>query len=199
MEVWKKIEGTDERYEVSNTGKVRSLNYKNTGRTKELRPAPDPKGYLKTMLPYSGKWKTVKIHRLVATAFIPNPDNKPQVNHINGNKRDNRVRNLEWVSNYDNAHHAIYHGMFAKSFLATQKENQKRKKPVIAIDKNGGHHEYESQSEASRQLNINRRHIQEALKGNRKTAGGYKFKYPQEGGDATCQRQSDPSPDKRNF
>ena len=179
MEVWKKITGTDGKYEVSNTGKVRSLNYKSSGKVRVLKPAPDPKGYMKTMLPYSSKWKTVKIHRLVAEAFIPNPENKPQVNHINGDKADNRAENLEWVSNYDNAHHALDHGLFENSIIATQQSNQKRKKPLIAIDSEGNVFEFGSQNEASRQLKVNRRHIQSVLNGQRKTTGGYIFRYPQ--------------------
>lgn len=175
MEEWRKIEGTDGRYEVSNTGKVRSLNYKNSGRTQELKPAPDPKGYMKTMLIYGGKNKTVKIHRLVAEAFIPNPERKPQVNHINGDKTNNAVENLEWITNIDNAHHAIANGMFENSYRATSKANEMRKQAIVAIDRDGNEIEFESQCEASRKLNVSRRHIQSVLKGERKQTGGYKF------------------------
>lgn len=175
-EIWKPIEGTDGRYEVSNTGKIRSLNYKNTGKTVELKPAPDPKGYIKTMILVNGKYKTVKLHRLVAEAFIPNPENKPQVNHKDGNKNNNAVSNLEWSTNIDNAHHAIIHGLFINSFKATENANNKRKKKVIAIDKNGRQYVFESINEASRKLEVNRRQIQETLKGNRYQARGFTFK-----------------------
>ena len=177
MEIWRPVEGTDGRYEVSNTGKVRSLNYKRTGKTEELRPAADGKGYLRTVLFYNGKNKTVKVHRLVAEAFIPNPENKPQVNHIDGNKTNNSVDNLEWSSNIDNAHHAIKNGLFVNSYKATALSNEKRKQPVIATDCNGHEIEFESQSEACRQLNVSRRHVYEVLKGKRHTAGGYEFRY----------------------
>lgn len=180
-EIWKPIEGTNGKYEVSNTGKVRSLDYKNTGEIRELKPATDPKGYLRTALSQGNKWKTVKIHRLVAQAFIPNPENKPQVNHKDGNKQNNCVENLEWATNYDNAHHALEHGLFKNSLEATKKANQARKKIVIAIDEHGNRRVFESQSEASRQLNINRRHLQLALKGERKHVKGYIFVYPSEG------------------
>ena len=181
MEEWRAIDGTDGKYEVSNTGKVRSVNYKNSGKTQELKPAADPKGYMKTMLKIKGKWKTVKVHRLVAEAFIPNPKGLPQVNHCDGNKENNRIDNLEWATNKDNAHHAIEHGLFTNSYKATHEANNRRKKKVIAIDSNGNSHIYESQSEAARELNVNRRHVQLVLKGERKQTGGYRFEYPKEG------------------
>lgn len=180
-EIWKPIEGTNGRYEVSNTGKVRSLNYKRTGTTREMKPAPDQKGYMKTVLLFDRKYKPVKIHRLVAEAFIENPDNLPQVNHKDGNKGNNSVANLEWTSNYDNAHHAMEHGLFQNSLEAIKKSNQARRKAVVAIDEQGHRRVFESQNEASRQLNINRRHIQLALKGERMRVKGYKFIYPIKG------------------
>lgn len=180
-EVWKPIEGTDGRYEVSNTGKVRSLNYKNSRKVKNLKPAPDPKGYMKTMLCIGGVYKTVKLHRLVAEAFIPNPFSLPQVNHKDGKKDNNSVENLEWTSNYDNAHHALKHGLFENSIKAAREANEKRKKPVIAIDMDGNQTSYTSINEAGNLLKVNRRHIQEVLKGHKKRAGGYRFVYLSEG------------------
>ena len=175
-EIWKPIEGTDGKYEVSNTGKVRSLNYKNTRKTVELKPAPDPKGYIKTMILVNGKYKTVKLHRLVAKAFVPNPDSKPQVNHKDGDKRNNAADNLEWITNIDNAHHAVDHGLFENSFKAMSDANSRRKKRVVAIDRSGRQIEFESINEASRALEVIRRHIQEVLKGKRNQAKGYTFK-----------------------
>lgn len=177
MEIWKVIEGTDGQYEVSNTGKVRSLNYKRTGKVKELRPAPDPKGYMKTMLPYGGRWKTVKIHRLVACAFIPNPNGLPQVNHKDGNKANNAVNNLEWITNYENAHHALKNGLFANSINAVRKTNEARKKAVVATDAQGNQTVFSSINEASRAVSVSRRYVQAVLKGNKKRASGYTFAY----------------------
>ena len=175
VEVWKAVDGTNGMYEVSNTGKLRSLNYKKTGKVKELRPAPDPKGYMKTMLPFDGRWKTVKIHRLVATAFIPNVDGLPQVNHKDGNKANNSVDNLEWSTQIDNAHHALKNGLFENSLKATANANEHRKKAVVAIDDCGNRRTFPSINEASRQLNVGRRHIQSVLKGERNQTGGYVF------------------------
>lgn len=180
-EIWKVIEGTDGRYEVSNTGKIRSNNYKNSGMIKEMKPAKDTKGYLRTsILMMDGKYKTIKVHREVAKAFIPNPDNLPQVNHKDTNKENNNVDNLEWMLNIDNAHHAIEHGLFKNSFLATKKANDARKKPIIAVKDDVILH-YDSINEASRDLKINRRHIQEALKHHRNLCSGYVFEYVKRG------------------
>jgi hypothetical protein len=111
-ELWHKIEET--RYLVSNLGNVASINYKNTGQTKILKPAKDKKGYYRCGLMINGKLVTFKMHRLVAEAFIPNPNNKPQVNHINGIKTDNRAENLEWVSNKENHDHAVQKGLMVR-------------------------------------------------------------------------------------
>lgn len=180
-EKWRKINGADERYEVSNTGKIRSLNYKNSGLIKELKPAKDKKGYLRTsILMQNGKYKTIKVHREIAKAFIPNPNNLPQVNHNDGNKENNTVSNLEWSTNIDNAHHAIEHGLFKNSFLATKKANEERKKPIVAT-KDDVSILFDSINEASRELKLNRRQIQNVLKHDRNTCGGYTFVYAKRG------------------
>ena len=104
QEIWKQVENF-ENYEVSNFGRVRK-NYKN-GKVKYLKPMQTPKGYLCVELWKKSKRKRVKVHRLVAQAFIPNPDNLPQVNHKDLDKRNNHADNLEFISNRDNCIH--YH------------------------------------------------------------------------------------------
>ena len=94
---WKKIKGIN--YEVSSTGQIRNLD---TG--KILRPFVGTTGYWSTRM--SAKGKTFKIHRLVAKMFIPNLLNKPQINHIDGNKLNNNIENLEWCTNGENQKHA---------------------------------------------------------------------------------------------
>lgn len=107
IEIWKDIEGYDGLYQVSNFGRVKS--FWRGGRI--IKPSFSNCGYLCTCLCRDGKPKTCTIHRLVAAAFIPNPDGKPQVNHINGIKSDNRVENLEWATASENQRHAYAIGL----------------------------------------------------------------------------------------
>ena len=96
--VWKDIPGFEGKYQVSNTGQVRTLNYKRTGQTKILKQGIGTHGYKIINLYKNHSSKTYTVHRLVAQAFIPNPNNYPVVNHKDENKHNNAVWNLEWAS-----------------------------------------------------------------------------------------------------
>lgn len=105
-EIFKDIKGYENLYKISNYGNVKSL--KNSI---ILKPAKNHRGYLHVALYKNNKTKAHRIHRLVAQAFISNPENKPQVNHKDGNKLNNCVDNLEWVTNGENQKHAFKLGL----------------------------------------------------------------------------------------
>jgi len=104
-EIWKPVNGYEGIYEISNLGRVKSLNYRRTGNEKILKQVKKTKGYLALTLYKNGSYKQHRIHRLVADAFIPNPDNLPQVNHIDEDVTNNRVDNLEWCDNKYNCNY----------------------------------------------------------------------------------------------
>lgn len=105
MEVWKDIVGYEGLYQVSNTGEVISLNYNNNGKEKKLRKGINENGYEHVRLYKNGKGKTYRVNRLVAMGFIPNPNNYPEVNHIDENKVNNSINNLEWCTRKYNANY----------------------------------------------------------------------------------------------
>jgi hypothetical protein len=109
---WKSVEGYVGYYEVSNRGDVRSLlnQARNRTKIKVLASKRVSGGYLGNTLCRDGLKKQVLVHRLVARAFLPNPDNLPQVNHKDGDKKNNRVENLEWTSSQNNIHHSFLSG-----------------------------------------------------------------------------------------
>jgi len=170
MEQWKPIENTEGRIEVSNHGRIRS----NLRDGRILKPTPDHKGYLRISVTIDGERRRYKVHREVAKAFIPNPDNLPQVNHINGDKTDNSVNNLEWVTNRDNAKHALNSGLWANVTAASARTNELRKTKIYSIDIiTGERRDFESISEAERFFNS--RYISDVLKGKREKAAGQRF------------------------
>jgi HNH endonuclease/NUMOD4 motif len=125
---WKTIKGFPD-YQVSNEGDVRSRRKKDFWLL--LKGGIDSDGYHIVLLyPQEGKRVTAKVHRLVANAFIPNTDNKPIINHLNGNKKDNRVENLEWATLSENTKHAIDTELFKTSF-------QKAERPVVQMNLEG--------------------------------------------------------------
>lgn len=111
-EVWKPIQGYEDRYAVSSLGRVCSFPTQRRKYAKILKNKLTKDGYYETALVGDGcKYKYVRTHRLVASAFIPNPDDKPEVNHIDGNKLNNAVSNLEWVTSSENQKHAYATGL----------------------------------------------------------------------------------------
>lgn len=158
-----------EQYEVSNTGIVRN---KVTGHI--LSPQEDKKGYLRVRLSLHDKKATAKVHRLVATAFIPNPEGKPQVNHKDTDKHNNRVGNLEWATNSENQIHAYKTGLNYVTGRAGRK-----KKPVCKLNLNTGEviGTYKSLADAGRENGLHDTNIHKVLTGERKSCGGFGWKY----------------------
>jgi len=136
LETWKPVVGYEGLYQVSDFGEVISLNYKHTGQSRVLKPMKDRKGYLNVNLYKNGKKKRQLVHRLVAQAFIDNPDNLPEVNHIDENKENNKVCsgmvNLEWCNRKYNVNHGTGHQRSAE----TQRGVYNTKKSEIVLQMN---------------------------------------------------------------
>lgn len=119
MEVWKDIKGYEGYYQVSNLGGVKSVDRIITTengviqkyKEKKLSLGDSGRGYKVITLNKNGKRKRFKVHRLVAIAFLANPENKPQVNHIDGIRDNNKIENLEWVTGSENVQHAFDNGL----------------------------------------------------------------------------------------
>lgn len=168
-EIWVPIEGFEELYHVSDYGRVKSLNYNHTKQEHILKPSKTKKdGYLIVNLYKDGKAKIKLVHRLVAEAFIDNPNNLPEVNHINEDKTDNRVQNLCWISPIDNINYGTCIKRRAKA----------RYKKVIQYDLDGNFiQEWESATEVQRQLGFYKSGICFCCNGKCKTAYGFKWRY----------------------
>ena len=162
--MWKKFiyEGQETDYSVSTEGEVR----KDT--TNYILSQSSQQDYKFVGLIINGKQKRMRVHRMVALTFIDNPDNKPYVNHINGNRSDNNVENLEWVTPSENTQHAVNTGLFKSG----------RARAVVQYNLNGEQMAtFESASEAARQTGGSQSKITMCCRGQRDSANDYQWRY----------------------
>jgi hypothetical protein len=121
-EIWKDVDGYEGLYKVSNLGRVLGLRRKSRKNSDNyLSPATNRKGYNTLCFTKDKVKKTVKVYRIVAIAFIENPENKATVNHKNGIKTDDRAENLEWMTNLENMRHGYENGLFKNRLLGGKK------------------------------------------------------------------------------
>lgn len=199
-EIWKDVIGYEGFYQISNLGNVKSLK-RNTARERILKQRLDKYGYLYVNLTKNGIRRTFKVHRLVGIAFIPNPENKYSINHIDFNKANNIVDNLEWATHKEQIKHDIDNGL--RTWSKNSKEKLRRTlikkgleninnadkrwcgtRPVVQKDDAGNVIKvWLSMSDASRELNIPVPHIVRVCRGRRKHAKGFVWEY-YKGGDA---------------
>ena len=200
-EIWKDILGYEGIYQVSNLGNVKSLDRDYIAGSGSIihrnehfiKPSKNTKGYLIVRLFKNGKSRTMLVHRLVAEAFIPNPDNKPQVDHINGDKKLNVVSNLRWATNEENCRnpntiwktHRLHTEEWkqrmstlkkgkAPSKQCLEEARKKNSKSIEQYDKNGCLIEsYDSLTEASISLGVSINSISSSIKRNGTCNGCY--------------------------
>lgn len=164
-EIWRDIKGYEGSYQVSTLGEVRNLR---TNPPRLLKPWRHPAGYVCVTLSQDSKKTKHLVHRIVAEAFLPNPENKPQVNHKNGDKSDNNVNNLEWCSGLENSRHSAY---------TLGNESTKAKRPVVCLDTL---QVFPSISEAARAVNGCNQNIVKCCQGKRYTHKGLRWAYVEE-------------------
>ena len=132
VEEWKDIKDYEGLYQVSNWGRVKSLNYRKTGKSKLMKLMKNKKGYLTVVFHKNGEYKRYLVHRLVAEHFIPNPDNLPFINHKDEDKKNNKVGNLEWCNNEYNSNYGTRNHR-----ISSTNTNGKLSKTVLQFSKSG--------------------------------------------------------------
>lgn len=179
-EIWKDIEGYENDYQVSNLGRVKSLQKKcwngkgywlRDGRI--LTPVKSKKGYLNVWC----RKNIFKVHRLVANAFIPNPQNLPQVNHIDGDKTNNCVTNLEWITNLNNMRHSCK--ILGRKYNTGKNHHNSR--PVLQLKNGIVINSFDNINQAARATNTHCSCISMCCSGKLKKSNGYQWKYKEEG------------------
>lgn len=174
IEIWKDIKDYEGLYQVSNWGRVKSLGNGGTHKTSRiLKSEKNTRGYLQVQLSKNGKRKWFFIHRLVAEVFLENPENLPQVNHIDEDKTNNRVENLEWCEHKYNMNYGTRNERISKT-----KINGKKSKKVLQFTLDGEFiREWPSTKEIERQLGFDNSAVCRCCNGKQKSAYGFRWCY----------------------
>lgn len=169
-EIWKDIEGFEGIYQVSNLGRIKSLKF-----GKEKIRKIHNNGFKNTVtLCKNGKFKNYKVHQLVAQAFIPNPDNRTEIDHIDTNTSNNRVENLRWVTHKENMNNPLTKEKLLK--------NCPTAKPILQFTKEGKLiRKWKSAKDIERELGYSNADISKCCNGKQKTCGGYKWHFHYKG------------------
>lgn len=184
-EIWRDIKDYEGLYEVNNLGRVKSLNYRRTGKEKVLKARKNSCGYLFVALCKDGVLKQFRVHRLVAEAFIPNPENKPCIDHLNTDRTDNRVENLRWCTCQENSNNPLTRQKYSEALKGEKAPwygkfgaEHNNSKPIVGINKTTGEEvRFACAREAERVLGIGHSSITNCTKGRKKSAGGYLWRY----------------------
>lgn len=184
QEIWKDVVGYEGLYQISNMGNVRSIDHITNNRFikgRLLTPRSRQHGYLG--IPLYGKGghptrncRTFSVHRLVAEAFLPNPENLAEVNHKNENKQDNRLSNLEWISHRDNT----CYGNAQEKKRLTNRERHNKFKPILQYSRSGEFiKRFDCINDANRETGVPAGNIVRCAKGSKSYshAGGYVWRY----------------------
>ena len=184
-EIWKDIEGYEGRYQVSNLGNVKSLNYRSKGISENRKLKQNCKGYLWVTLHKGTQHRHFLVHRLVANAFLKNPNNYSDINHRDEDKTNNRVENLEWCTR-------SYNIKYSMDLHPNERKGKPRKlngkvapykhtRQIIQFDKSGKEiRRWESVSEVANEMKWRGSSIVQACNGKRKTAYGYVWQFANE-------------------
>ena len=173
-EIWKDVIGYEGLYQVSNLGRIKSL-AKRGKPERIMKQTLNHKGYPNLSLCKNGKSSRRTTHREVAKAFIPNPDNLPQVNHIDGNKQNNNLENLEWC---DNSYNQIHANKMGLNKHRIERVKEVCCKPIAMYDYKGNFIKaFSSLNEASIETGISNKSISYCALRKNKMSGGYKWQY----------------------
>lgn len=186
-EIWKDIKGWEGKHQISNYGRIKTFNYMNRGNDVIREGFENDKGYLK--ITFSNKYKKEihRINRLEAITFglsIPEhlknvPIEKLDVEHIDGNRKNNRLDNLRWTTHKENCNNPITLQRYSKSHIGLLINRKDLSKPILQIDPNTNEiiAEFPSSAEIKRMFGYNDNHIRECCNGKIKTANGYKWSF----------------------